>query len=149
MTPFKLDETFQFKAGPVHRVVEVSEAPITPCDLREGYMQSRCTEVHLKNQNVSKIVGSTMLPCKPPQTSEHGNKKLKTMRLTRDKKASSSIGTKALKCSNLDPDFNIKSFNPIQPSDHNHGFPLPLSPSSSHIGLGNLAQEQGFSHRTR
>nr|POE73168.1 hypothetical protein CFP56_58664 [Quercus suber] len=35
LTPFKLDLTFQFKVGLAYRVVEASESPITPYDLRK------------------------------------------------------------------------------------------------------------------
>ena len=128
LTPLKLDLTFQFKAGPDHRVVEAFETPITPRDLRGGYTQSRHAEARLENQVVNQSMMSTVLPCHPSQTFEHENKKMRIMRSTREKKSSSSKGTKVLKCPNLDYDFNIKPFNLVHFSDHSHGFPLPLPP---------------------
>lgn len=129
LTPFKLDLTFQFKAGLAHGAIEASKTPITPRDLRKGYTQIRHVEAHLENQIVSQNVLSNALACHPSQMIEHGNKKVEITRSTKKKKNSSSKGTKALKCPNPELNFSFKPSSPVTSLDHgSHPFSFPPLP---------------------
>lgn len=135
--------TFQFKSGPSIRAVEAtvaSDTTLPSCNLGEIHTLTMHGEGRKEKQCVSQISASKVLNT-PFQTANIGNKKAKISRLGRDKKNSNTSVSKAHKCSNPEPDSSFIPFSLASRPDSNHDLPLTLLPSTSHGGVGNLAQE--------
>lgn len=79
------------------------------------------------------------------QTTNLGNKKSKLTKAGHDKKNPSTRSSKVLKRSNPELDTFLKP-SVLASCPSTHGISLPLLPSTSHGGVGNPAQKQGYSH---
>ena len=148
LTPPNSELTFQFKSGHVVKVIgasEISKAVLTSHKFGEIRMQVLHGNCQYEKRVACQNPFSYNLGTPSSQTTNLRNKKAKLSKACHDKKNPSTSNSKTLKRSNPEPDTYFKPSTLVScPSSH--GFSLPHLPSTSHGGVGNLAQEQDYSH---
>lgn len=117
---------------------ENSEATLTSHKIGEMHTQDLHGDYRKEIQMVSQNPFSYDLDTPSSQTTNLRNKKAKLSKAGREKKNQSTSSSKTLKRANPEPDTCLKPFALIS-CLNSYGFSLPLLPSTSHVGMGNLA----------
>ena len=124
---------------------ENSKAALTSHKIGEMHTQDLHGDCRKEIQTTCQNPFSYNLGTSSSQTTNLRNKKAKLSKACRDKKNPSTSNSKTLKRSNPEPDTYFKP-SALVSCPSSQGFSLPHLPSTSYGGVGNLAQEQDYSH---